>query len=703
MRVTLYQQSSERARMKYVVGVDTGGTFTDLISIDQNGDATVIKTPSTPEDPSLAVIEGLRKAGESYGMDLAGFLEKVVRICHGTTVSTNTVLTWTGAKVGLITTKGFRDTLGIRFGVRENPYDYTIAAPKALAPRYLRLPVTERVKWNGEEVTPLAEDEVRAACARFREEGVEAVVVGFVWSFKNPEHENRAVEICKEELPGVYVVGSCEIQPEVREYWRISTAVISAYVGPKLRKYLTHMVQTLHDYGFKGELLITQSNAGVMSPDVAISQAVRTVLSGPASAPAAAAYVGTPLGIRDLITVDMGGTSFDVCLIKDGKPTTTLEEAVGGVYHMRLPMVDVHTIGAGGGSLAWVDKMNMLHVGPASAGADPGPACYGRGGANPTSTDADLLLGYLSEEYFLGGEMKVDRALAVKAMKEKVADPLGMSVPEAAQAVRKIVDHSMADAISVVSVQRGEDPRRYTLVAAGGAGPVHVADLARSLNIERVLIPRSSSIFCAIGSIISDLRHDFVRSVVTKTSEADLASLDAAFAEMQAVGDGHLEREGIAAQDRYYVKSIDMRYKGQFHEVEVPIPAGPVSAGAIDKIVSAFHDRHEELYAFRDALDTEMINLRIACFGRVVAPARKALAANGSTDTKQLVKGQRDAYFKEESRFVPTPVYDGELLQVGNTVEGPAIIEQKTTTVVVPPRARVEVTRFGDYMMTLVQ
>lgn len=688
--------------MKYVVGVDTGGTFTDLISLDQNGDPTVVKTPSTPEDPSLAVIEGLRKAGEACGLDLASYLKNVIRICHGTTVSTNTVLTWTGAKVGLITTKGFRDTLGIRFGIRENPYDYTIAAPKALAPRYLRLPVTERVKWNGEEVTPLAEDEVRAACAKFREEGVEAVVVGFVWSFKNPAHEVRAVEICKEELPGVYVVGSCEIQPEIREYWRISTAVISAYVGPRLKKYLTHMVQTLNDFGFKGELLITQSNAGVMSPEVAIGQAVRTVLSGPASAPAAAAYVGTPLGVRDLITVDMGGTSFDVCLIKNGKPTTTLEEAVGGVYHMRLPMVDVHTIGAGGGSLAWVDKMNMLHVGPASAGADPGPACYGRGGANPTATDADLLLGYLSEEYFLGGTMKVEKALAAKAMKEKVADPLGISVLEAAQSVRKIVDHSMSDAISVVSVQRGEDPRRYTLVAAGGAGPVHVADLARSLNIQKVLIPRSSSIFCAIGSIISDLRHDFVRSVVTKTGEADLDSLNATFAEMKAVGDGYLEREGVSAQDRYYLKSIDMRYKGQFHEVEVPISVDQISADEVSKIIDDFHDRHEELYAFRDVLDTEMINLRMACFGRVVAPARKALGASGSTGTRQVIKGQRDAYFKEESRFVPTPIYNGELLQAGSTVQGPAIIEQKTTTVVVPPRAHIEVTRFGDYMMTLV-
>jgi len=687
--------------MKYVVGVDTGGTFTDLISIDEQGDPTVKKTPSTPENPSLAVLEGLRRAGESYGLEPADYLKDVVRICHGTTVSTNTVLTWTGAKVGLLTTKGFRDILGIRFGIRENPYDYTIPAPKALAPRYLRLPVTERVKWDGSVIAPLDEAEVREACAKFRKEGVQAVVVGFVWSFKNPTHEQRAIEICKEELPDAYVVGSCDIQPEIREYWRISTAVISAYVGPNLKKYLTHMVQTLRDDGFKGELLITQSNAGVMFPEIAIEQAVRTVLSGPASAPAAAAYVGTPLNLRDLITVDMGGTSFDVCLIKKEKPATALEAAVGGVYHMRLPIVDVHTIGAGGGSVAWLDKMNMLHVGPASAGADPGPACYGRGGTEPTSTDADLLLGYLDPDYFLGGEMKVDKGLAYQAMKQKVADPLGVEVLEAAKAVRKIIDHSMSDAISEVSVQRGEDPRRYTLVAAGGAGPVHVADLARVLGVKQIMVPRSSSIFCAIGSIIADIRHDLVRSIVTKTGDADVDTLNNAFAEMKALGDGYLEREGIAPQDRYYHKSIDMRYKGQFHEVEVPISEAVVTPESLGQIVADFNDKHEELYAYRDDVDTEMMNLRLACFGRVIPPTRKALTTNGTMDPARFVKGQREVYFEEKFGFVPTFIYDGEQLQVGNIVEGPAIIEQKTTTVVVPPEARLEVTRYGDYMMTL--
>jgi N-methylhydantoinase A len=686
--------------MKYVIGVDTGGTFTDLICVDQAGESVIVKTPSTPADPSVAIIDGLQGVAGTMGKGLEEFLGDVTRICHGTTVTTNTVLTWTGAKVGLLCTKGFRDTLGIRFGIRETPYNYTIPAPKPLAPRYLRLPIEERVKWNGEVLTPLNEAEVRKACKFLKGQGVEAVVVGFVWSFKNPSHERRAVKICREELPDVYVCGSCDVQPEVREYWRISTATLNAYVGPNLARYLKNLVQTLNESGFEGQLLITQSNAGVIFPEIAIEQAVRTILSGPACAPAAAAYLASPMNLKNLITIDMGGTSLDVCLIKDGQPWMTLETAVAGVYHLRLPLIDVHTIGAGGGSIAWLDKMNVLHVGPQSAGADPGPACYGKGGTEPTSTDADLLLGYLNPDYFLGGAMRVDVELARKAVKEKIADPLGMEVIDAAKAIRKIIDHSMSDAISQVSVERGEDPRKFTLVAAGGAGPVHVASLAKPLGIRQVLISRSSSIFCALGSIIADLRHDLVRSVISKTSEIKVNILNETFQEMQMVGDQYLEREGIAPADRYYRKTIDMRYKGQFHEVELPISEADVSEEEVDHIIEAFHKRHEELYAYRDVVETEIINLRLAAYGKVVVPARKKMPS-GSDDVSRLVKGKRDVYFEEKYGFVPTTVYDGDMMEAGDAVEGPAIIEQSTTTVVVPPDARLEVTNHGDYFMKL--
>ena len=550
-------------------------------------------------------------------------------------------------------------------------------------------------------MTPLNEQQVRDACKQLLEQGVEAVVVGFIWSFRNKEHERRAVEICREEMPGAYVIGSCDIQPEIREYWRISTAVLSAYVGPALTHYLTHMVQTLADFGFKGQLLITQSNAGVMFPEIAMEQAARTLLSGPASAPAAAAYVGSPLKLNNLITCDMGGTSFDVALIKDQKPATTLETAVGGVYHLRLPMVDVRTIGAGGGSIGWLDSMNVLHMGPASAGAVPGPACYNLGGVEPTSTDADLILGYLDENHDLASDMRLDKSLSEKAVQEKIAGPLGISVLDAARAMRKIIDHSMSDAISEVSVQRGEDPRRYALVAAGGAGPVHIADLARVLNIPRILVPRNSSIFCAIGSIIADLRHDLVTSVVSRTDDADPAVLNSVFGHMQSVGDGYLDREGIAVMDRYYRRSIDMRYLGQFHEVELPITEADLTPEVLAVVVEDFHKKHEELYAYSEQeSSTEMINLRLAVFGNVVPPARKVRDESAMMDAERYIKGQRAVFFEEKMGFVPTFVYDGDAMIVGNIVEGPAIIEQITTSIVVPPGWRLDVTDYGDFLMT---
>lgn len=689
--------------MKYVVGVDIGGTFTDLVCVDENGDYVIVKTSSTPADPSIAVIDGLKKLAVKYNKkNIQDYLADVVRICHGTTVGTNTVLTWTGAKVGLLCTKGFRDTLGIRFGVRENPYDFTIPAPPALAPRYLRMPITERIKYNGEVLTPLKEQEVRDACRFLKEQGAEAVAICFLWSFKDPVHERRAVEIAREELPDLYVCGSCEIQPEVREYWRMSTTVISAYVGPNLSRYIRHLVETLVDCGFRGQLLITQSNAGVISPQVAIEQAVRTVLSGPACAPAAAAYLAGPLGMNNVITMDMGGTSLDVCLIKDGKPWMRLDSAVGGLYHMRLPLIDIHTIGAGGGSVGWVDKFGALHMGPASAGADPGPACYDRGGKEPTSTDADLVLGYLNPDFYLGGEIKLRQDLAQKAIEEKIARPLGLEVWEAARAMRKIIDANMVDGISVVSVQRGEDPRRYVMVAAGGAGPVHAASLARALDITKILVNRGSSIFCALGSVIADLRHDFVRSVITRTNSASLDGLTAHFEEMEAVGNKYLDMEGITPHDRYFKRSIDMRYKGQFHEVEVPLASDnhKLTAADLEAMVAKFNDMHEDLYAYRDSVETEMINLRVAAYGKVVTPSRKPLSF-ATSDSQRHIKGERQVFFEETNGFVSTKIYDGDNMEVGNVAAGPCIIEQYTTTIVVPPRGVAEVNGYGDFLITL--
>jgi N-methylhydantoinase A len=684
--------------VKYTLGIDVGGTFTDLVCIDENGRFIIRKTPSTPIDPSEGMMDGIAKLAYDLGKSRKEFLRDVIRICHGTTVSTNTVLTRRGAKVGLLVTKGFRDMLRIRLRIRENIYDYTVPQPKPLAPRYLTMPIEERIKWNGEVFIPLNEDEVRRACKHFKEKGVEAIAICFFWSFKNSSHEKRAVAICREELPDLYICGSHEVQPEIREYWRMSTTVVNAYVGPALSRYITRLTTSLEEAGFIGQLLITQSNAGAISPQIACEQAVRTLISGPACAPAAAAHLTKDLNIDNLITIDIGGTSFDVCLVKEGKPTMTLESSIDGVYHIRLPMVDVHTIGAGGGSVAWLDSMKVLHVGPQSAGANPGPACYGKGGLDPTVTDADLVLGYLNPGYFLGGEIRLDIDLAKKAIKEKIADPLGMELPEAARSIVAVVDHTMVNGISAISVQRGEDPRGYTLVAAGGAGPVHAVSLAKELGIKQIIVPRTSSIFCALGSVIADIRHDYVKSVYFRTDGADLNSVMSAFTEMEDKGDDLLEKEGVPKEDRYYKRSMDMRYKGQFHEVEVSVSPVELTKGGMKQVIERFHKRHEALYGYKDVTMTEIINLRLSAFGKIVAPSRRKQDSD-TKDTSNYLKGHREALLGENGEAVRTPIYDGDSMGVGNIIKGPAIIEQATTTIVVPGDSNIEVTPYLDFMI----
>lgn len=686
--------------MKYSLGIDVGGTFTDLVCIDEKGNFNIVKVPSTPDDQSKGMMNGIAQLASELKRSREDFLSDVIRICHGTTVSTNTVLTQTGAKVGLLVTKGFRDMLRMRLRIRENTYDYTVPQPKPLAPRYLTVPIEERMKWNGEGFIPLNEDEVRSACKYLKENNAEAVAICFLWSFKNPNHEKRALEICREELPELYICSSQEVQPEIREYWRMSTTVINAYVGPSLSRYIRRLSERLTEAGFSGELLITQSNAGVISPQIASEQAVRTLISGPACSPAAAAYLTKEFDIDNLITIDIGGTSFDVCLVKGGTPTMTLESSVGGVYHIRVPMVDVHTIGAGGGSIAWLDSMKVLHIGPQSAGADPGPACYGKGGDNPTVTDADLVLGFLNPEYFLGGKISLDIELAKKAIRDKIADPLGIAVSEAASAIRSLVDHNMVNGISAISVQRGEDPREYTLVAAGGAGPVHAVSLAKELGIKQVMIPKTSSIFCALGGVIADIRHDDVKSVYFRTDSIDPNVVKRAFNEMEEKGSNLLEKEGVPKEDRYYKRSLDMRYKGQFHEVEVPISLNEFTGENFGEVIERFHNRHEDLYGYKDEQITEIINLRLSAFGKTIAPLRKKYDFETET-AENCLKGQRRAHMGKNGKSILVSVYDGDRMTVGNSIRGPAIIEQTNTTIVVPGYASLEVTSTLDYLIQI--
>jgi N-methylhydantoinase A len=684
--------------MKYVLGVDVGGTFTDLVAIDEEGHTTVIKSPSTPANPGIGVLTAIEKCAVALDLKLEEFLSNVLRICHGTTVSTNAILTLTGARIGMLITKGFRDITEIRTGIRENRYDYAVPQPVPLAPRYLRIGIEERVKWNGDVHIPLNEQEVREAARYLKQQGVEAIAICFLWSFKNPAHERRAAEICREECPAAYITTSAEVLSEIREYRRFSTTCINAYVGPALAKYITYLMDELRKTGFKRELLITQSSAGVMSPEIACEQAMRTVLSGPACAPAAGVYTGQLYGIDNLITTDMGGTSFDVTLIKDGKPWMTDETQVAQVYCIRLPMVDVWTIGAGGGSIAWLGKGSSLHVGPQSAGATPGPAAYRKGGTEPTTTDADFVLGYLNPNFYLGGEFPVSFDRAQQSIKERIADPLGIDLVEAARSMVKILNSAMVDAISAVSVRRGEDPRRYTMVAAGGAGPVHAPALARALRIRKIIIPRLSSVFCAMGSVISDLRHDFVRTVNWRTNKVSYDELNKVYEELEQEGHELLEREKIQPMDRYFKRTIDMRYLGQFHEVGVDVPNEKLGPEQMKEVIKHFNEKHETLYAYRDIVETEIINVRVAGFGRVVKMSLKEYPYSAE-DASKYQKDTRNVFFEEADGFIATPIYDGDAMQRGNVVKGPAIIEQKITTIVVPPGYSIEVGKYGDYIM----
>jgi len=686
----------------YVIGIDIGGTFTDGICIDETGDTQVTKVPSTPADPGVAVTNTLERIANSLGVKLQELLTGVTRICHGTTVSTNNIIGLTGANVGLLTTKGFRDTLAIREGVREDRYDYAVPMPPALVPRYLRKGIEEHTQWDGKEVVPLNEEEVRAAVRYLKEHGVESIAICYLWSFRNPDHEKRTAEICREEFPEAYLSLSSVVLPEIRDYRRFSTTVINSYVGPALSKYILSLQQRLRNIGYTGELLISQSNAGIMSPEIASEQAVRTVLSGPATGPASAVYVSQLHGFEDVVAFDMGGTSFDVTLIKERKPWMTDETNVAGIYKMRLPMVDINTIGAGGGSIAWLGLGKILHVGPQSAGASPGPACYGAGGEEPTSTDADLVLGYLNPDFFIGGEIKLSTELAKKAIKEKIADDLGMDVVEAATSIMRIINSKMVDGISAVSVRRGEDPRRYIMLAAGGAGPVHAAALAKTLGMRQILIPRSSSIFCALGSVISDLRHDSVRTIATKTSAIDFEELNKGYQELEKTAHETLDIERIAEDDRYFRRSMDMRYIGQFHEVEVEVPDGLLGPEQLAEVINRFHEAHETLYAYRDVVETEVLNIRLAAFGRVTKPVIPEQPYEGKNASKHF-KGKRDVFFEEAGKFVTTSIYDGDAVMYGNLIEGPAVLEQRTTTVVVPPSFTLEVTKYGDFLMQVTE
>ena len=678
------------------IGVDVGGTFTDFLVVDEAGNAGIYKTSTTPDDPSVGFFRGLQKAADQRAVQLDDFLQQVETIVHGTTITTNAVLTGDGANTGFVTTRGFRDVLNMRRGLKERQFE-KYAPPPALVPRRHIQPVEERINVQGEILVPLNEEDVRAAAGYFREQGIEAVAVSFLWSFRNPAHELRVREILEQELPGVYVSLSTEILPQIRLYERNSTTALNAYAGPVLTRYISRLLDQLESRNFTGNLLIMQSNGGVMSPQVAQRYASNTLLSGPAGAPMAGVFYGNTHGFRNVITIDMGGTSFDVALVKDAEPAVTTEGMIGE-HRIASPILDIHTIGAGGGSIAWIDRGGLLAVGPKSAGAAPGPACYGRGGVLPTVTDAQYVLGYLDPAFFEEGELEFDAGAARAAIGEHIAQPLAMDLVAAADGIYQLVNNNMAAALGVVSVERGYDPREFVLVVAGGAGPIHAAAIARELDIPLILIPRESSVFCAAGMLISDLKHDYVRTYATDIDRVDTGQVTALFAEMTETARQTLRSEAVP-DERVEVKySADLRYIGQFNEVEVPLPeGGELTDRSVTDLCAAFHLKHDSLYGYSmpDA-GVELINLRITARGKTEKPVQEKHGKSGARPDHALL-GSRNAWFDDE--FVDTPVYDGLKLVNGNRINGPAVVVQPTTTIIVPPDFALLCDEYNNYLM----
>ncbi len=675
------------------VGVDVGGTFTDFLVKDNEGGARVYKTSTTPHDPTIGFFNGLGKAAAEAGRSLEEWLGEVETIVHGTTITTNAVLTGEGAVTGFVTTAGFRDMLNMRRGVKERQFDI-YAPPAPLVPPRRIAVARERISADGDVVTPLNEDDIRGAATLFRSQGVQAVAVSYLWSFRNGHHERRTQEILEQELPGVYVSISTEVLPQIRAYERHSTTVLNSYVGPVLSRYLSRLQLRLRELGFGGTLLIMQSNGGVMSPEVAQRFASNTLLSGPAGAPQAGVHYGSVQGFRNLITVDMGGTSFDVALIRNGLPSVTTEGNIGG-HRIASPSLDIHTVGSGGGSIAWIDAGGLLNVGPKSAGASPGPACYGRGGTLPTVTDANYVLGYLD---FAGGELTLDGNAARAAIEQHVAKRLGGDVVEAAFGIYQVVNADMAAAISVASVQRGYDPREFVLVVAGGAGPLHAGPIARDLEIPLVLIPRESSVFCAAGMLISDLKHDYVHTYAREFEAVELDAVAAIYSDLVERARSTLEMENVPAKDVVLQFSADLRYVGQFNEVEVPAFANgqPTREGLVE-LAEAFHRRHDELYGYATPdSPMEIINLRVSALGVTEKPTVETFPHRG-VDAAAARTGSRKAWF--DSAFAETPVYDGLRLFNGNVVAGPAIVVQPTTTILVPPDFELTCDAANNYLM----
>ena len=631
-------------RTKYRLGIDAGGTFTDLVLAARSGDIRLYKALSTPEDPTRAIEEGMKLIAEDLGETPAEIVSNSDLCINGTTVGLNALIQHKGGKTGLICTAGHEDSIEIRLGHKEDGYRYDPEYPAAvmLVPRYLRKGVRERVISNGSIKTPLHEEDVRAACRFFIEEGVEAVAISFLWSVLNDSHERRAAEIVREMMPRVALTVGSNLYPQIREYTRTSTAIVNAYLAPILSRYVAAVDEYFRRLGAKYPVRYFQSNGGLGLGQAISERSVYAINSGPASAPQAGLFVTAPFKKKNVITIDMGGTSFDITLTRNG--VTNISKNIDMLrYRIGIPMIQVETLGAGGGSIGWIDSMGLLQVGPQSAGARPGPACYGEGGTLPTVTDANLVLGYLNPKGLLGGRLPLDLDKARKAIKT-IADPLGISVERAAYGMFTIVNSNMVNGIRRVSVERGYDPRDFVLVGAGGATAAHITFLAGEMGIDTVILPKLASGLCAFGQIISDVKYNYMATSPLRLEGSAYASINRLFEQIEAQGVKHLVADGFAKSAIRIERSLDMRYVGQVHECTVEIGNFANDVRAIEKVKGAFHKRHEELYTYSEPHNAvEVVNIESTLYGHVDKP-QPPRVKKGAPAAKAVV-GRRKAIF----------------------------------------------------------
>ncbi len=678
--------------MSQIIGVDVGGTFTDLILLDAATDEVrIAKVSSTPENQAFGVLAAIESTGAS--------LESLESIVHGTTVTTNALLERKVSPCGLITTAGFRDVLELGRRTRPKPYGMT-GSFECLIPREWRLEVTERMDSDGEVVRPLDEDGVRQTARQLREAGVESLVIHFLHSYKNDEHERRAEAIAREEWPNGFITRGSALMSEYREYERGTTAAINASIQPVLHRYITRLQDELWDKGYRKDLLVMQGNGGTVSSKIVAEDAVKTVMSGPASGVMAAAYTASKAGSPNVITYDMGGTSCDVGLITGGIPQVSSELEIEYAMPIHVPMVDVHTIGSGGGSLASINEAGLLQVGPESAGAVPGPICYGRGGTRPTITDANLVLGRLNPEALLAVVHPVSLETVRERIMSEIGSPLGMaSVDEAASAILRIANIKMAEALRLVSLARGHDPRDFVLFAFGGAGPLHAVALARELGVPKVLVPSRPGITNAVGCVVADVRHDYVNTLNTPLPLVDMALVQETLERQIAEGQATIEREGVEIEELTVIHDVDMQFQGQTHILTVPLASTKVAREQL-------HEVFEKAYWNRFAVELPeirpvLVNLHTAVIGhRKDVPLSALMKASERKATVAECRiGTRSVWF-EQGRC-DTPIYRREHLPLEGTLEGPAIIEQLDSTTVVEPGNTVAVDMFGNLLITM--